>query len=380
MNKNAFLQVKGKKYEGFTELGFDRSIEFASGTFTFVATLEKDEKLPFKVQDECQIIFQDIPVLTGFIERMVFEYSANTHSVSIEGRDKTADIVDSTIVGNVDLKAPISLEQVIRDVVGLIGADINVINLVDGLKDFDENELVVAEIGDNAFEFIEKYARKRGTLLSTNGRGEILIVRGGDVALTGALINQINGRRNNVKAGSISYDLTNRFNKYVVRSQGNPSSTELLGEIGGDILEAGEGFASFESTEGEAIDSVIRSSRVMELQAESVSVNQTAQERAEWESNIRRARSIVYSATMANLNSVPGQIFVPNVLIQVIDEFTDINSQMLIRRVIYNFSNSGGTTVNLELVPRDAYTLLASKNPIDAQHNQVGEDVIAPAS
>lgn len=385
---NLFLKVNGVKYEGFKELSYSRSIELASGEFNFVSTLDDTNILPFKVQEECQILFGDIELITGFIERMTFEYSSNSHQVVISGRDKTADIIDSTIVGDIDLSGQITLKQVLDRVIDEIfaGVDeskrVNVIDTTDEtiftsvgrgvrqiLDPFSENEKVTAEVGENAFEFMEKYARKRGVLLSSNGRGDLLITRGGDASLSGAIINQVNGVRNNIKSASISYDLTRRYRNYVVRSQGNPSTSELINVVG---------LASIKGISGAAIDTVIRGSRTLELQAESTSVQKTDRERALWEANIRRARSVVYTCVLSSLNPVEGQIFVPNVLIRVIDEFSNINSQMLIRSVDYNFSVSGGTTVSLELVPPDAYRLEATRDVADVISNRIGNDVIAP--
>ena len=370
------LEVDGVVYTGFKTARYSRSIENLSGQFSFVATAEGMMHAPFRANAQARILMGDVALITGYVETMDISYSDSNHEIRVSGRDKTADIVDSSLRGNVDFKAPISLETIIRNVLELLEIeDIEVRNLVDDLEDFAQGEIAVGKVGENAFQFLEKHARKRGVLITSNGEGDIIIARAGIARLRGALIHQVQGRNNNVKTASVSLDFTERFNKYVVKSQGNPALAGILGAVGQDG-------SDFESAQGEATDSDIRASRYLEINAEGLSNGETATQRAMWEANVRRARSQVYSCELTSLFADENRtyIFVPNTLIQVQDDFANIRAIMLIRSVNYEIDADSGTTVNLELVQKDSYTLQAERDRLDSESNEVTLDLFAQQS
>lgn len=173
--RNVVLEVNGTPYEGFTEINVKNSIEDFSGDFSFKATIEGIKFLPFKGNEPCRVLIDDIPLITGYIESVDYSYDTNSHEVEISGRDKTADIIDSSIVGNIELNSP-SLETIVKAVLAGLNLDIAIINQAGDIEP-EKDELVSAEVGENAFDFIEKYARKRGVLLSTNGDGNIVFTR-----------------------------------------------------------------------------------------------------------------------------------------------------------------------------------------------------------
>lgn len=370
-----FLEVNGAKYEGFKSLNFFKGIEHASGTFAFTATSELRQKLPFKGQEKCRIVLDNQPLITGFIDTVDYEYDDKSHTVSITGRDKTADIIDDSIQGNVDFRAGIALQTIIYETLGLLNIrDILVVNNVTDLKPFTQSEMAVAKVGENAFDFLEKYCRKRGVLLTTDGEGNLVITRAGQEILSGVLVNAIDGRANNTKNGKISYDFTKRYNKYIVRSQANQAIDGV--DVAAVLPTPGQpdDLTDYQGTVGIAFDREIRSSRVLEMIAETASVNESNQQRAIWEANIRRARSLVYSCEVNSLYTTAAKIYEPNKKIKVKDDFCKIDSIMLIRSVTYSLDPDSGTSVKLELVPSDAYTLEASRNILLAQYDKMGED------
>ena len=231
-----------------------------------------------------------------------------------------------------------------------------------------------AKVGENMFEFLEKFCRKRAVLLTSNGDGDIVIARAGQETMNGILLNELENNSNNVKSGSINYDYSNRYYKYICKSQGNASIAGLIDDS------TGLGLADLSGTKGQAIDEDIRQTRFLEFTNETSSENSSNEERAKWEANIRRARSLVYTCELNHLFVKTEEIFTstafiqsglniagipegkkftfyePNKLIPVKDDFCGIDAVMLIRSVNYNLSDVGGMRIILELVPKDAYT------------------------
>jgi prophage tail gpP-like protein len=355
------LEVNNVPFQGFTNVRVSNSLENASGSFNFQATTKNGQIVPFKVQDACRVKVNDFVLITGYIDSISPSYDKATHSIAIAGRDKTMDIIDSTITGNINFRAPITLKQVIQSIVSNLGiTGVDVINDAGSIAAFSSNDLISADVGENAFSLIEKYCRKRQVLFTTNGDGDIVLARAASRQLNGSLLSVQGGEQNNILSGVATYDYSKRYNKYVVRSQPNPS----FGDIPG----------AFDSVSSTVIDKDIRVGRVLEIQAETSSNADSAKARVEWESNIRRARSLTYTCTVSSLfvTAQKTQIYEPNRLIFVEDDREGIKAIMLIKSVDFSISNDG-TNVVLGLVPKDAYTTEPLEPPADAVFNLIGE-------
>ncbi|KKL58071.1 hypothetical protein LCGC14_2229060 [marine sediment metagenome] len=181
--------------------------------------------------------------------------------ISISGRDKPADIIDSTLDSKApngevfsDLRPPITLKTVIERTIASLGAapgqagsaEISVVDEVIPDPFNEAEDLISPEPGDNAFEFIEKWARKRQVFLTSNGDGDVVIARGSEIQIDAFLIHRVNSDDNNVISWSVDYDLTTRFNRYKMPSQRNLialilaglTSIETIVEQGGGINRA----------------------------------------------------------------------------------------------------------------------------------------------
>jgi prophage tail gpP-like protein len=358
------LEVNGVSYEGFTSIGVTRTIEAVSGSFNFETTINNSSAFPIKVGDSCRVIVEGVPVLTGFVEVVNVNYSAGAHSIAIQGRDRTADVIDSSLQEEIHFEGTISLVRIIQRVLSNLGIiDIGVTDLTGGIEDFTERES--GEIGMSAFEFIEQYARKRQVLLTTDGAGNIGIIRGAGVSISSRLKNVVGSSDSNILRSNVSYDYAGRFGKYIVESQGNPS----LPDDGGE-----KGAATVVERSGEAVDSKVRSTRILTLNAESSLDSQTDKQRAQWEANIRRSRSQTYSATLQGfLAPSDGIIWAPNQLVNIQDDFADINAIMLVKSVTYSQSLDEGSITELQFVVKDSYTLQAEQNALEANVNKLGD-------
>jgi len=388
MNEKVSLEVNGIKYLGFMEMNYSKSIEDLGGVFSFTASTEKNKFTPFKGQEKCRVYINDYPLITGYIESMNYSYNENSHEITINGRDKTCDIIDNSVVGDIDFTAPFSLENLIRNVLDLAGLDeIKIINYIGEVDSFQSNEKLSNEVGENMFDFLEKYCRKRGVLLTSDGDGDLVITRAGDQQLNTILLNEIdgNGGGNNIKNASINYDFSNRYYGYICKSQKNPSTENFEGIVDdlGDnptaeeLQEIIEKDLNFENQVGTALDNEMRKTRILEFQNETSSPVVSNQERAKWEANIRRTRSLVYNCEVNYVfaDEKNTAFFMPNKLIAVRDDFLDINALMLIKSVNYNISVSSGTSVKLQLVPKDAYKPMIQINTRDSKYNKVGTNV-----
>lgn len=346
------IVVDGVEYTGFTpSVQVTKSIEDFCGSFTFDTVSSTNVTFPIKVGQSCQIFVEGQQVINGFVEQINVNYSASDHAITINGRDRTCDIIDSTLGENLEFTAPFTLKQIIEKVLSILGlSDIKVLQnvVIDSFTDADKGESAMAM---SAFDFIEEYARLRQVLITTTGDGNIELYRTQDAIEYSSIISLEPQTAASILNASANYDITRRYNKYIARSQQNDGAldnfTEQDVESGTDVF-------------GQKIDKDIRSSRVYNFFAENpLKDNTEAVKRAKWEANYRKSQGFIYNVVLRGFIPLNDQntIWQPNRLIQVDDPFADILSTLLISNVQYNFSLTEGSRTSLKLVSRDAFTL-----------------------
>ena len=350
------LEVNGVQYDNFTAASCEIRLDALSNAFSFEAVAAKGEPLPFKGGEACRVIVDGEVVLTGSIEIVDVSYSAANHTITIQGRDKTGDLLDSNINKISDLRAPITLKEIIEKVIADIGADIKVIEEVSTLPFDEAQDIAAPEPGDNAFEFIEKYSRKRQVLLTSDSDGNVVITSGSGTSAAGSIQHIIGAEDNNVIASSFSFDTTGRFNIYKFASQLNPLALNLAGETGLDsVVDQGGG----------ASDPDIRIGRQLVLVSEAPGSDDQNETRAKWEANIRKARGLVYSVTVPGYRVDPTKqgsaLWKINRLHQIVDDYLGKSEPMLVNSVTFTLDVDGGQLTSLAFVDEKAYTLDLAK-------------------
>lgn len=350
------LEVNGQPYSNFLGAVCENRLDALTNVFSFEATSTEDLPLPFTGGEPCRVLVDGEPVLTGSIEIVGVNYSSQQHTIRIQGRGKTGDLLDSTLDSISDIRPPINLKALIERVIQELGLDIQVI-VNTPTEDFNEAEdLAGPDIGENAFAFIEKYARKRQVLLTEDGDGNIVITQSSGESINSPLQNVLGSPNNNILAGSVSYDYTGRYNKYKFASAQNPIPLVNAGET--DLT-------SLVNQGGGVQDPASRVGRQLVLVAEAPYSNAQCDTRAEWEANIRKTRSRVYSVDLDGFRNAQGDLWESNKIVSIVDQFAGINSQMLINSVTFTYNNSDGSLTTLALVERNSYTLTLEEPQVD---------------
>lgn len=351
------IEVNGVRYSRFTGANATLRLDALSNSFSFGAVSDQGAPLPFTGGEACTVYADGEKVVQGFIELVNVSYDASSHAIDLQGRDKTGDLVDSSIGVLDDLGTQISLRRLTQIVIAHLNPrDPTFINVVDLAKPalFTPGEdLAAPDPGQNAFEFLETLARKRQVLLTSNADGDVVITQNSGTEVEGAAIIARAGDpegRNNVIKASVSYDQTGRFNVYKIASQDNLIPLAVAGSIGVDqIVDQGGSTV--------VLDQAVRRGRQFILTGESSFAGTQTKDRATWEANIRKARGRVYSATVHGFRHQGGALWSPNTLVRVQDDRAGINAKMLINSVNYAMDTDGGRMTTLSLLQRDAYTL-----------------------
>jgi prophage tail gpP-like protein len=342
------LQVNGVEYTDFTAATVELRIDALSNLFSFSAASSGGKPLPFTGGESCVVIVNDQPMLTGYIEMVNGSYDHQSHTIDVRGRDKTCDIVDSTLDAISDIKPPITLKKVIQRIVKELGTSVSVIDNVSPEAFKTETDIQAPEPGDNAFEFLESLARTRQVLLTSDSDGNIVIDRASGTDHGAILQNVIGYDGNNILTAGYSYDHTGRFHFYKASSGAN-----LLAAAFAKIAEPGE----ISAQKGDTTDTEARKGRNFVFVPEKDLPAADCNKRAIWESNIRKARSKTYSCVVQGFEFAPGKLWDINQLVTIVDEFANIDAKMLINSVAFSFSTDNGSTTTLSFVEENAYTL-----------------------
>lgn len=362
------LEVGGRRYSNWTEVEVERALDQISGSFKFMAA--SDYKLPFPVPrgQAVKVFVNQTQVMTGYVDKISVSYDGSSHEITVEGRDKTADIVDSKVDHKIEFKAPITLEDVAQETLSAIGAtDVKVINKVAGLAPFAKGELVSANIGQSAFEFIDQYAKKRQVVCTTDGKGNLVFDRASTTSTKIKLNNVVGGSSNTIRSATAEYDDSERYNTYTFYSQGNPAGDKTASESSKQLT----------TRTATHTDSEVRSSRKYHEVAESSGKEEDLEKRAKWEGNIRKAKSFKYTAIVVGHSATDsGPAYEPNTLMYVNDDFSDVHLEMLAIKVKYSLSSHEGSLTTLELMTKEAFAILNSEKPSKKEGKKGKSDTV----
>jgi len=360
--------VNGVSYADFTTSAVSRSLDNIADDFSFEFTSSNGVIIPFTGGESCVINVDGEKVLTGVIEVITISGSDTSHVLSASGRDKTRNIVDSKLFGVGQIAPPIKFKTLIDIALASVKLDIEVIDRV-GVKGFEKVEdMPTSEPGMNAYQFIEKLARKRQVLLSSNADGNLEITRSIGRKIDAFVNHKINGRGNNV----LNYDYTNdrsgRFRDYIITGQAS------MNAVDGSL-----GMSSDAKTDqtGRAQDVEIEQGRQQVISGEAPTSVEEANLRATWQANFDKSKSLSYSCDVDGWRNQTGELWEPNTIINVRSDYAGIDSPMLVNKVTYTLAQGTGRVTSLELLPENAYTLELSE-PVTSKTNSATKALPLP--
>ncbi len=356
------IEVNGTRYSNLISARIEEQLDALCNTFTVDFVTTNNTPLPFTGGEACVMYVDDVKKLTGFIEIVDVNYDDKTHSIRCQGRDKTGDIVDSTLEASKDISGASSLSSVCEAVISQIGADIDVVD-ISLIPNFNEAEDVIAiEPAQNAFDFLQGLANKRQVLLTSNGDGNLVLKQSVANTTAASLQNKIDAPKddNNILKASVRYDTTERFNLYKATSGTNPIALLFAGLV--DLNTIVESKAS-------VVDDQIRTGRQYVFKPETSSSDGQCEPRSRWELNMRKARGITYTATVNGHTIATNNpnVWETDTLIMVLDEFCAVRDFMLLNKVTFTTDLDTGDQSILELVHKNSYTLTIAE-----PENEVG--------
>jgi prophage tail gpP-like protein len=272
-------------------------------------------------------------VVEGFLDALDVSYDATNHTLTVRGRERTADLVDcaATVDGPYEW-ANIGLEEAARRIAEPYG--ITVRAEADLGKAFPRFSI---QPGEAAWEAIARAARERAVIATGDGLGTLILTRAGEGGeAAGAL--RLGGKDGNILRANGSFDVAERHDVVVVRGQAQGETSASQGEA-------------------RATDEDIIRHRPKVILAEAQGEGVTFQDRAAHEVRVAAGKSRRVRYTVPGWRGSSGNLWLPNTKVWVEDAFLELKRELLISNVTFSLTEQG-TVTELQVAPVDAYALL----------------------
>ncbi|HWH86361.1 MAG TPA: hypothetical protein VNV36_06270 [Pseudomonas sp.] len=343
------LVIDGQEWGGWQAYSVHLSMQELSGSFTLQVTdrwAGQDTVRPVPAGSFCELTVDGEVLITGYVDVRAPKYNSQSHQMTLSGRDKTADLIDCTAANTQWIGR--GLADVARTLAQPFG--IKVIDLVNVNAPFSTFK---PDDGETVFEALDRAARIRGVLLTTDGIGNLVLTRAGYLRAHDSLV-----LGENILTGQLQVDLRDVFSHYTLKGQ-MPGTDDYYGETVSAVMAT-------------AVDTRIGRYRPRTLMAEQNVDNACASDRVTWERNVcwGRAQAITYEVQGHRQSN--GDLWRPNMLVSITDAYADlVEVQWLITDVAYSL-NENGERVELTVMPREAFDIGPLPEP-KAKKSRTGE-------
>lgn len=324
---DVILRVNGRDYIGWTSVRVTRGIEQIAGSFELSVTDKWAGASPMPIQpgDRCQVLIASYQLIDGYVDDRSVNYSKDSHSITITGRDKTGDLVDcSTAVRQTKGQTLLQIASAACKPFG-----IGVVANADVGKVFANS---YAETGQTVFDLLSTLAAHRGVLLLSDGKGNLIIGKEGTAAAPVALV-----FGKNIESCSARDSMRDRFSDYSALYQ--PAQSDFS-----------SGTVATQAS-AQAADAGARSPRPLIMV---VDEGGDLASKVKYERNVRagRARSISY--TVSGWLADGARLWQPNTRVTVTDPNQAPalnNTAMLITTCTYSRDEQGSRTELAVMLP-----------------------------
>jgi prophage tail gpP-like protein len=360
------LRIGDEAYSGWKTLRISRSLENACADFA-VTVSERwallDQAWQIMPGNQAEIYFDDALVLTGYVDRYAPQYSATAHEISVTGRSKTCDFVDSSVVYETD-------GQFKNLTPGQLARQLAAPFKIEVVSDFDGEPIPDAQVqqGETCFALLERLCRLQEILVTDDAQGRLVLTRAGAGQCSTVLAQGVN-----ILTGGADHDDSERFSQYIVKAQRPANRTyDDYGETGDALLmvrgfSAGQLFAAQRAAEpkrktapktltqitGTVTDAGITRYRPHVIIAESQADGAEAEKRADWEMRRRLGKSKVASISVQGWRQRDGRLWLQNESVFIRSPWLDLDEPLLIKDVQFDYGE-GGEITELELVLPDS--------------------------
>jgi prophage tail gpP-like protein len=323
-------------YGGWTSVSAERSLESLCGAFelsvseTWAVGPGQFVTRPIRAGQPCQLLFDGKPVLTGYVDDVEYSYDKRSHEVTVRGRDKTADLIDCSAGSFAGSEGDGGqwLSQTLLQVASSLCAAFQ----IQATSDVEQGapvETCSIQPSETAFECIEKFARFKAMLLTTDPDGNLLITRASAEQVPTVL-----EHGKNILEVHATYSMRRRGNVYRVIAEG-------IDDDDGAV----------------ALDPGVPRHRPITVVAEDLVEPPNGKQRAQWEANVRAARGTQIEVTVQGWTH-PDGLWLPNRRVLVRIPWLGLDGEALLLSGVRWMADDKGTRARLTLTRPEAFSLL----------------------
>lgn len=368
------LEVGGMRYEGWKSVRIRHGIEQLAGTFSLDVTErwpDQTDAWAIEPGAACTVKIGGDVMITGYVDAVTVKTSPTEHTISIEGRDKTGDLVDCSAPAKEWVGLP--FEQIALELLEPYGVSLNS-QLETGAGGYVTKKpgkgkaaakaagsgggklpRKASNSGETVHKLLEKLAKIQGVLLVSDRVGGLMVTRAG-----------LNGRATDVLAlgqnlKTIDYErsFANLFSEITVKGQAHgadvPGQRVLSNGASVKPVATVKRAAGPGATSGSA--SVTRY-RPLLVMAEEQADAKRCQDRAEWEAGTREAKSKKINIKVQGWRQSDGTLWTINTLVRMQCQFVREDEDLLISTLEYSLDLAGGTVCSMTLYSPQAYDVL----------------------
>lgn len=347
--------LNGSPFWGWTSVTVTQSFDKAAGDGKLVFSEQIQDPFPAHIGDQIVVIMGGEPVLTGMVYSIDGEHGDKAHQLTATLRDKTQDLIDSSLGPKHENKPPVTLAEVCRKTIGKMGIPVGVIDKVNP-EPYGETEVPVGDIEQGGHQHLDNWAQNRQCVLNTDGKGNLVIDRNQGRMGPGMLWKSRNrdDPLNNVQKAQYKNTLQDRHNQNAAHSQKSTNDKKHWeGRPKGDEPAQAKPLSK---KWGVHSDGDIPTSRRKHFRTRSGLKGDSPKKKAKWRSSVAKARGFQYVATVQGFEASPGTLWWHGKLVPVHDEHFLLSDTLFIVQVKFHKDMKGGATTEVACTYKDAFS------------------------
>lgn len=340
------LRVDGNIYEGWQKVRITRSLSDIAGDFELTVTEKMDvaQKVKIKRGSACTVHIGNDLVLTGYIDTFVPSYDAKEVTRIVSGRSKTSDLVDCSAIYKTGQWQNVTLDKVARDISKPFG--IEVVVECDLGAAFPR---VAIEQGETCFELLDRLAKQRAVLLTTNENGQLVLTQASEQEMGASLI-----LGENILAARGNFSMMDRASEWIVKGS----------SYGGGATWDNTPTTTIGGQKATISDPDVPRYRPRIIIAEDVTTVAGASKRGQWQKQRSIGSSTQTEITVAGwrtqgIKGGSGPLWRINRMCPIKDEIQDLDERWLIVTVTFIEGEQTGREAIINLTPREAMLIPA---------------------
>lgn len=328
------LRIGSVDWSGWKSCRITRSVDAVSGAFSLGLAdrwTPDAEAPPLAPGMACRILAGQDGLIDGYIDKISPSFSAASHSLLVEGRDRSADLADCSAVHTpgqwVGLDAP-ALAAVLAEPFGVA------VSVGQGVNPGGPFPTFKLQPGESALDALGRALKQRELMPFPDGRGGLVLQTLGKETASTDLT-----QGKNILSVSGSFDVSERYSDYIV--QGQKQGTD-------------QAWGAACSVRGALHDDAVGRYRPLVLRAAQQGDAAYMRSRAAWERTSRQARGSGLTLTVQGWRMDDGKLWPLGALVRVRLPWLRLDTELLISGVTFTASASGSLT-QLELKDKNAF-------------------------